>query len=61
MKPSPFQMSNIYQCYRAGVSPLAAASMLRLVPSTVIAEYVRLDAQHICCAATDDCIQPTQE
>ncbi len=43
MKPSPFQISNIYQCYRAGITPLAAASLLRLVPSTVIAEYVRLD------------------
>jgi hypothetical protein len=43
MKPSPFQMSNIYQAYRAGLSPLEAASLLRLVPSTVIAEYVRLD------------------
>lgn len=43
MKPSPFQMSNIYQAYRSGLSPLEAASLLRLVPSTVIAEYVRLD------------------
>jgi hypothetical protein len=43
MKPSPFQMSNIYQAYRQGLSPLEAASLLRLVPSTVIAEYVRLD------------------
>ena len=43
MKPSPFQISNIYQCYRAGLPPLEAASLLRLVPATVIAEYVRLD------------------
>lgn len=43
MKPSPFQISNIYQCYRAGLPPLAVASLLRLVPATVIAEYVRLD------------------
>lgn len=43
MKPSLFQISNIYQCYRAGLSPLEAAAMLRLVPITVIAEYVRLD------------------
>ena len=44
MKPSPFQMSNIYQAYRQGLSPLEAASLLRLVPATVIAEYVRLDS-----------------
>lgn len=44
MKPSHYQMSNIYQCYRAGVSPLEAARLLRLVPATVIAEYVRLDS-----------------
>ena len=43
MKPSPYQISNIYQCYRAGLSPLTVASLLRLVPATVIAEYVRLD------------------
>lgn len=43
MKPSPFQISNIYQAYRQGLSPLEAASLLRLVPATVIAEYVRLD------------------
>lgn len=46
MKPSPFQMSNIYLAYRAGMSPLEAAALLRLVPSTVIAEYVRLDCIH---------------
>jgi hypothetical protein len=51
MKPSPFQMSNIYLAYRAGMSPLEAAALLRLVPSTVIAEYVRLDCIH----------QPSQE
>ena len=44
MKPSAHQMSNIYQAYRQGLSPLAAASLLRLVPATVIAEYVRLDS-----------------
>lgn len=43
MKPSPFQISNIYQAYRAGLSPMQTAQLLRLVPSTVIAEYVRLD------------------
>lgn len=43
MKPSPFQISNIYQCYRIGRTPLETASLLRLVPATVIAEYVRLD------------------
>lgn len=43
MKPSLFQMSNIYQAYRLGLSPLEAAALLRLVPTTVIAEYVRLD------------------
>jgi hypothetical protein len=50
MKPSPFQMSNIYLAYQQGVPPLTVASVLRLVPSTVIAEYVRLD-----------CIQSNQE
>jgi hypothetical protein len=43
MKPSPFQMSNIYQAWSHAVPPLEAARLLRLVPSTVIAEYVRLD------------------
>jgi len=43
MKPSPYQMSNIYQAWSHAVPPLVAAQMLRLVPATVIAEYVRLD------------------
>lgn len=43
MKPSPFQMSNIYQAWSRGLPPLAVAAELRLVPMTVIAEYVRLD------------------
>jgi hypothetical protein len=43
MKPSLDQMLNIYQAYRFGISPLQAAALLRLVPATVIAEYVRLD------------------
>lgn len=51
MKPSPFQMSNIYLAYRAGMSPLEAAALLRLVPSTVIAKYVQLDCIY----------QPSQE
>ena len=50
MKPSPFQMSNIYQAYRAGMPPLDAASLLRLSPLTVITEYLRLDS-----------LQPNQE
>jgi hypothetical protein len=43
MKPSQFQMSNIYQAWCRGLPPLEVASELRLVPITVIAEYVRLD------------------
>lgn len=43
MKPSPHQMSNIFLAYRLGLSPLEAAKLLRLVPATVITEYVRLD------------------
>lgn len=51
MKPSPFQMSNIYQAWCRGLPPLEIAAELRLVPITVIAEYVRLD----------DLSQPNQE
>ena len=43
MKPSRSQMSNIYQAYRLGLSPLEAARVLRLAPITIIAEYLRLD------------------
>ena len=43
MKPSPAQYGRIYQAWERALPPLAVARALRLAPSTVIAEYVRLD------------------
>jgi hypothetical protein len=43
MKPSPEQMQRIYLAWSHGQPPLQVAKALRLAPTTVIAEYVRLD------------------
>lgn len=43
MKPSPEQMANIYSAWCQALPPLQVAKALRLVPMTVITEYVRLD------------------
>jgi len=43
VKPSPYQMSNIYQAWEQGLPPSVVARVLRLSLHTVIAEYVRLD------------------
>ena len=43
MKPSVEQMDRIYSAWCGGLAPLQVAKALRLVPMTVIAEYVRLD------------------
>jgi hypothetical protein len=43
MKPSPEQMQRIYLAWSYGRPPLTVAKELRLAPTTVIAEYVRLD------------------
>ena len=43
MKPSPYQIERIRRYYLIGTAPLLVAKALRLAPSTVIAEYVRLD------------------
>ena len=43
MKPSPMQMDRIYQAWQQSLPALQVAQALRLVPTTVIAEYVRLD------------------
>lgn len=43
MKPSAEQMDRIYQAWQQSLPPLQVAKALRLVPLTVIAEYVRLD------------------
>lgn len=47
MKPSQFQMSNIYQAWCRGLGPIDVASVLRLAPITVIREYVRLDELNV--------------
>lgn len=44
MKPSLEQYSRIYQGWSKSLSPLSLARTLRLVPATVIAEYIRLDS-----------------
>ena len=46
MRPSPEQMDRIYQAWQRGLGPVAVAKQLRLVPMTVIREYVRLDELH---------------
>lgn len=43
MKPYPETMADIYSAWQQGLPPLEVAKALRLAPSTVIAEYVRLD------------------
>jgi len=43
MKPSSEQMDRIYQAWQRGLPPIQVAEELRLVPLTVIREYVRLD------------------
>jgi hypothetical protein len=45
MRPSAEQMDHIYQAWRNGMPPITTAQRLRLVPLTVIREYVRLDEQ----------------
>lgn len=37
---------DIHSAWRRGLPPLQVAKMLGLAPSTVIAEYVRLDGLH---------------
>jgi hypothetical protein len=46
MKPSPEQMDHIYSAWCQALPPLQVAKALRLVPTTVITEYVRLDDAH---------------
>lgn len=46
MKPSALQFDRIYRGWMRGMSPLECAKRLRLVPMTVIREYVRLDEAH---------------
>ncbi len=46
MRPSPLQMDSIYQAWQQGLPPTQVAKALRLVLSTVIREYVRLDEAH---------------
>jgi len=43
MKPSMEQYERIYQAWQQCLPPLYVARQLRLVPLTVISEYVRLD------------------
>ncbi len=43
MKPSAEQYISIYHAWKASAPPLKVAKALRLVPATVIAEYLRLD------------------
>lgn len=43
MRPSPEQMDRIYQAWQRKLPPITTAQELRLVPLTVIREYVRLD------------------
>ena len=43
MKPSANQYISIYHAWKACAPPLAVAKALRLVPATVIREYLRLD------------------
>jgi hypothetical protein len=43
MKPSPIQLDTIRQAWQMSLPPLEVAKALRLVPATVIREYVRLD------------------
>ena len=43
MSPSPKQMARIQSAWSQAMPPLAVAAELRLVPLTVIREYVRLD------------------
>jgi hypothetical protein len=43
MRPSAEQMDRIYQAWRDGLPPITTAQELRLVPLTVIREFVRLD------------------
>ena len=43
MRPSPEQMDRIYQAWQLALPPITTAQELRLVPLTVIREYVRLD------------------
>lgn len=45
MRPSAEQMDRIYQAWQRSLPPLQVAKALRLVPATVITEYVRLDDQ----------------
>jgi hypothetical protein len=46
MKPSAEQMDNIYLAWQQGLPPTQVSKALRLVLSTVIREYVRLDEAH---------------
>lgn len=46
MRPSLDQMNHIYEAWRKSLPPLFVAQTLRLVPMTVIREYVRLDERH---------------
>jgi hypothetical protein len=46
MKPSAEQMDRIYLAWQQGLPPTEVAKRLRLVPLTVIREYVRLDEAH---------------
>ena len=43
MRPSPLQLDNIRCAWQMSLPPLEVAKALRLVPMTVIREYVRLD------------------
>lgn len=43
MKPIPLQIDRIRSMWQQRMPPLQVAKLLRLVPITVIAEYVRLD------------------